>query len=184
MNLNFADYVELQNKANSSLSELKLLQLLERLGEARKSGSTIWIAGNGGSAATASHAVADFVKTSTHMGQRPLKSQAMHESVSLVTAISNDINFRETFSKSLEWLSKPGDVFFAISVSGTSPNLVEGKATADRLGLDSACLFGKKGEDASAGYSHSLVIESDDYQIVENTHLFIIHWLVKQLQLR
>lgn len=182
MNSNFLNYLDSQNRANSSLPASELERLLIRLREARNAGATVWIAGNGGSAATASHAVADFVKTSNQMGRAPVKSLALHESVSLVTAISNDIEFRETFSKSLEWLSKPGDLYLAISVSGTSPNLVAGKSMADHLGLDSACIFGKKGEDSSKDYAHAIVIESDDYQIVENTHMFIIHWLVKELQ--
>lgn len=145
------------------------------------SGGTIWVLGNGGSASLASHAVADFSKTVQGLGGSPVKTLAPSEMVSLQTAYSNDTNFTEGFASTLKTYGSSSDGVLVISVSGRSPNLVNALEVANSLGMRSSAWVGTRGAGLVDKVEHLVVFDSDDYQIVENAQVSLMHWITKEL---
>jgi D-sedoheptulose 7-phosphate isomerase len=99
----------------------------------------------------------------------------------LVSAVANDMSYEESFSEPLRLLAKREDVLIALSVSGTSPNIVRAVKEANALGVYSIGIFGSNGIVSANTCYKSLVIDSIDYQIVENAHVVVMHWLTKIL---
>ena len=179
----FEDYFVHTKQAMEGLLASDLEGLRTAIMAAGKSGSTLWVAGNGGSASTASHFVADMVKSSTGFGGLSVRTVALHEQVALATALANDISFEEAFAEQLRFLAKPGDLFLYLSVSGTSPNLIQAAKAAREIGLHSACIVGSKGRELAEQLCEiPIVVESTDYQVVENAHVILMHWLCRVLQ--
>ena len=179
--MNFKEYLKDHADAFDGISQESLNDFITGLEAIRESRGTLWVAGNGGSAATASHAVADFAKTSTQGGKGAIKTIAISEMVSLQTAIANDISFTDGISKTLELVASEGDALLVVSVSGLSPNLVEGFNFARKSGLKTFSLVGQRGSEIATRSNHAILVPSDDYQVVENIHMMLIHWFVKEL---
>jgi D-sedoheptulose 7-phosphate isomerase len=99
-------------------------RVVERLRVARDIGATIYVAGNGGSAATASHWVNDLGKATKQSGRTPLRVMGLTDNVSWLTALANDEGYERVFAGQLENFAQPGDVLVVISASGNSRNLV------------------------------------------------------------
>lgn len=180
--MEYFDYLKTQNNVLESIDQNVIDRIVARLIQLRTSGGIVWVSGNGGSAATASHAVADLVKTSQSAGKGGIRCIAISELVSLQTAVSNDISFLESHSFVIEHMANSGDVLLAISVSGTSPNIVAAQRAATAKGIQTLALFGNAGASEAAHYNEAIVLNSTDYQIVENCHLALIHWIVKSIK--
>lgn len=179
----FADYFAQTRLAMEDIPASELETLRDGVLSLGKSGATLWVAGNGGSASTASHFVADMVKSSTGFGGVSVRTVALHEQVSLATALANDVSFEEAFAEQLRYLAKPGDLFLYLSVSGTSPNLIRAAEAARGMGLRTACIVGAKGKETAKDLCEiPIIVESTDYQVVENGHIILMHWLCRVLQ--
>lgn len=175
------EYVARQSQSISQLPEAKLQTFIEGLLDVQHNDGVLWVGGNGGSHATASHAVADLTKTVTAGGKRPLRTIALSEATSLTTAFSNDESFETSLAESLRRLARPGDAVLIISVSGQSPNLMKLIEMAQKLKIKTFAMVGKKGSALEDELDFCLLVDDDDYQIVENTHLVLLHWIVKKL---
>lgn len=145
------------------------------------SDGTIWVLGNGGGASLASHAVADFSKTVQGLGGSPVKTLAPSEMVSLQTAYSNDTNFTEGFASTLKTYGSSLDTVLVISVSGRSPNLLNAIDVANSMGMRTSAWVGVRGAGLRDSVDHLVVFDSDDYQIVENAQVSLMHWITKKL---
>jgi len=179
--MDYEQYVDDQYSALKSIDSAALESFIDGLRAVRSRGGTIWVAGNGGSHASASHVVADFVKTATEFGAAPLKAVAVSEMVSLATAHSNDNSFGVALASIIEAMARPEDAVMIISVSGRSPNLVECQRIASTMNLTVFSLVGIRGTELAALSDFALVVDSDDYQTVENAHMSLVHWFVKAL---
>jgi phosphoheptose isomerase len=110
-------------------------------------GRSIFVFGNGGSAADAQHFAAELVVR--YEQDRPGRSAiALTADTSILTAAGNDLGFDQVFARQIEALGRPGDIALAISTSGTSPNIVRAIEAANRRGLVSIALTGRDGGDA------------------------------------
>ncbi len=178
--MNWTEYVSTNSDAAHALDKSKLEDVVRVLTSVRDEGSKVWILGNGGSASTASHAVGDFAKTTKTLGGKPLFAIAPSEMTALQTAYANDIDFSEGFAHTLEDFLEPGDAVWVISVSGKSPNLLRAVDVARSREARIIATVGNQGK-ALEGLSLCITIPSDDYQIVENIQVQIMHWLTKQL---
>ena len=89
-----------------------------------KKGGKVMFAGNGGSAADSQHLAAELVGRFMK-DRRPLAGMALTTNTSIITAVANDYSFDDVFSRQVEGLGKPGDVFFGISTSGNSPDILK-----------------------------------------------------------
>ena len=158
-------------------------ELENSLRDLRSSGGTAWVLGNGGSAASASHAVVDFAKTASSNGLAGIRSVAISEMISLQTAYANDVSFEDSFANSIMTFVQPKDLVLALSVSGQSPNLLKALSAAKNIGARTAGIFGLRGKEAAEMLNVPVIVKATDYQIVENLHMIIIHWLVKRLSI-
>ena len=121
------------------------LRIVERLRVARDAGRTIFIAGNGGSAATATHWVNDLGKATRRSGQQMFRVIGLADNISWFTALANDEGYERVFAGQLENLARPGDVLAVISASGNSPNLCVPSSTPGPAGMTSIGFLGFDG---------------------------------------
>src|SRR6185295_13315785 len=117
----FASFTSLFHRVDFGAVE-RTLRCLRR---ARDGGAMIYIAGNGGSAATASHWVNDLGKATKTQERAPMRVTSLSDNVSWLTALANDEGYERVFSGQLENFARPGDVLIVISASGNSTNLVQ-----------------------------------------------------------
>jgi D-sedoheptulose 7-phosphate isomerase len=150
-----------------------LQRIADRLREARDRGATVFIAGNGGSAATATHWVNDLAKAASRSGRRPMRVLSLTDSASWFTAIANDEGFARVFSAQLENLARQGDVLVLISASGRSPNLISALETAVSRGLVTIALVGFDGGELLGAVDECLLVRTQphEYGLVETTHV-------------
>jgi D-sedoheptulose 7-phosphate isomerase len=169
-----------------SLSALDLgavERVAKRLEAARLRGSTIYVAGNGGSAATAGHWVNDLCKATLHASVRRIRAMCLTDSTPWFTALANDEGYERVFSEQLEAFGSPGDVVVLLSASGNSPNLVRAADTALALDCEVLALLGFDGGALrSMATDHVLVAtEPGAYELVEDVHSVVCHMIVRSL---
>ena len=142
---------------------------------ALKSGGTVFVCGNGGSAADAQHFAAELVGRFVIKTRRPLPAVALTTDSSALTAISNDHGYQNVFARQIEALGRPGDVLVGISTSGRSHNVLEAMDKAFATGL--TCV-GLVGQDRSpmAAYGRNVVsIPHPETARVQEMHIMVIH---------
>src|SRR2546430_17106558 len=127
------------------ISQADLSQILHILEEAYRHGHRIFIMGNGGSAATASHFALDLAKNTILPGAPRLKAISLTDHVPLITAWSNDTAYEHIFSEQLANMIEPGDVAIGISSSGNSPNVINALNLAKQYRATTVGLLGAKG---------------------------------------
>jgi D-sedoheptulose 7-phosphate isomerase len=160
-------------------------EIIRAIERARDEGRQIFVIGNGGSAATASHMMNDLCKgTLGHKGDAPwprLRVIALTDNVSLMTAWANDTDFNHIFSEPLKNLAQRGDVLVAISASGNSPNIIAAVEAAKQIGVTVLGLAGFTGGKLSKMADVSLVVPSDGYGPVEDVHMILDHIITSYL---
>jgi D-sedoheptulose 7-phosphate isomerase len=181
-NLQFNEYVTELFTTLESISIESLEGMVSALAQIRDAGGTLWIAGNGGSASTASHFVTDFSKGVSENGKQPLRTIAISEMTALVTATANDIDFEHSYSLPIDLYGSNSDAILIISVSGLSPNLLEAVKSARHKGMKVFSIVGIRGRELSDTSDASILLNSDDYQQVENAQLALGHWFLKCLK--
>jgi D-sedoheptulose 7-phosphate isomerase len=120
-------------------------RVARRLRTARDSGAMIYVAGNGGSAASASHWVNDLGKATKRSGRAPMRVMSLSDNVAWLTALANDEGYERVFAGQLENFAQPGDVLVVISASGNSPNLVRAVELARARGVTTIGFLGFDG---------------------------------------
>lgn len=148
----------------------------------RARGGVIYVAGNGGSAATASHLALDLQKAARANGGTGTRALALSDSIGLLSAWANDEGFERVFAEQLDVLASPADAVVVISVSGSSPNLVALLEAARRKGLVSVGLLGRDGGRARAMVNYPIIVPSDNYGWVESVHVVLHHMLTYSLR--
>ena len=138
-------------------------------------GRTLFVFGNGGSAALASHFACDIGKGTVAGRAKRLKTIALTDNVALITAWANDKAYEEIFSEQLESLAEKGDIALAISGSGNSPNVIRGLQAGRRLGVQTLALTGFAGGRAKTLADLCLIVPSDSMQHIEDAHLCATH---------
>ena len=136
----------------------------------------IFVFGNGGSSATASHLAVDLTKGCE------IPTICLNDSVPILTAYSNDISYSMAFSKYIEVMGKKGDVAIGISGSGESDNVVCGLIRAKQMGITTLSLTGNKGGRALFNSDFGIVVDSMDMQEIEDSHMVIVHILYRLLK--
>lgn len=159
------------------IGPFSVFQAVEILRLARERHARVWIAGNGGSAATASHFSTDLRKIAA------VDTTAMMQEIPMVTAYGNDEGWHNMLANCLVSAFKPEDVFFAISFSGRSENVIRAARMALNLGGILIILTGPKNMNVLAGYDAQAIISVDnpDIRIVEDCHLAICHAIAGRL---
>lgn len=168
------------------LDEGEITAFTEEMIKARTSGNTIFFAGNGGSAATASHMANDFGTDVLKKGGSDLSFRAMSltDNTSVMLAIANDDGYDKLFVNQLRLHYRSGDKLVAISASGNSPNVVIAAEWVKKQGGTVMSLVGFDGgrlKDISDVVIH-VQTEKDEYGPVEDIHMIMNHVLANWLQ--
>jgi len=147
--------------------------------EARDKGQTIFFAGNGGSAATASHFAQDLAEVGRKANVKSFRTLSLTDNVSFITAMANDYGYEKIFSIQMSELFKPGDVLVAISASGNSPNVVEAVEYARRFQGISVGLVGFDGGKLLNLCDHVVHVQANkgEYGPVEDAHMILVHMI-------
>lgn len=146
-------------------------------------GRQVFIMGNGGSAATASHFANDLRKGSTVEGKSRVQATSITDNIALITAIANDEDYSSIFTGQLLDQLKPGDVVVAISSSGNSPNILKAIEYAGSVGAVTVGFAGFGGGRLKELAHKCIVLSSRDYGQVEDAHLSLAHivsYMVKE----
>lgn len=154
-----------------------------RLCAVRDAGHTVYVAGNGGSAATASHWANDLGKAASRSGRRPIRVLSLTDNTSWFTALANDEGYEAVFARQLENFSQRGDLLIVISASGNSPNLVRAVETARSRGVAILALLGFDGGALAKLADDSVLVgtEAGAYELVEDAHMVLCHALTRSL---
>ncbi|HET7872805.1 MAG TPA: SIS domain-containing protein [Terriglobales bacterium] len=145
---------------------------------ALEEGRTVFVFGNGGSAASASHAVCDLNKgVAFHDHPRRLKVISLTDNVPMMTAWANDLGYKHIFSQQLRSYLQPHDVALAVSCSGDSPNVLLGLETARAMGGTTLGIAGNHGGSMKALCDICAVVPSDDVRMIEDMHHAVLHAL-------
>jgi D-sedoheptulose 7-phosphate isomerase len=139
-----------------------------------KNGGKLLIAGNGGSAAEASHFATEL--TGRYLKQRKaLPALALTSDGSLLTCIGNDYGFEHIFSRQIEGLAKPGDLVVVITSSGNSANIIAALNTAKTSEIKSLAFLGRGGGKAKGLATCELIVPGTSGAAAQEAHLFLIH---------
>jgi D-sedoheptulose 7-phosphate isomerase len=136
---------------------------------------TIYLFGNGGSAALASHFACDLGKGTVNGCGRRFRVVALTDNVPLITAWANDSHYENIFAEQLANLVRSNDVAFAISGSGNSPNVLRGLELARETGAVTVGLTGFQGGKMKELCDTCVIVPSNNMQIIEDLHLGIAH---------
>ncbi|MBO6538825.1 MAG: D-sedoheptulose 7-phosphate isomerase [Rhizobiaceae bacterium] len=155
----------------------------DAIGEAIGHGGTLFLCGNGGSAADAQHIAAEFVGRFKR-NRRPLRALALTTDSSALTCIANDFNYDEVFVRQVEAFAAPGDYLLAISTSGCSPNVKKAIDAAHEKGAKVVGLFGKGGGDCAALVDIAITVPSNTTARIQEMHILIGHILCEIVEER
>jgi D-sedoheptulose 7-phosphate isomerase len=142
--------------------------------DAMQSGRTLLVAGNGGSAADAQHLVAEFVARLT-VNRPPLRAIALTTDSSILTAMGNDYGYDFVFSRQVQAIGQPGDVFLGISTSGNSKNILEALRAAKKQGLHTIGFTGNGGGAMRQICDYNVIIPSSSTMNIQESHLALEH---------
>lgn len=143
--------------------------------ETFKAGRRVYVLGNGGSAADAQHIAAEMVGRLSRHDKPPLPTIALTTDTSALTAISNDYGFEDIFARQVEALVQEGDVVWALSVSGSSPNIIKAVQAAKRQAAKVIGFTGKEGSELRALCDICLMAEHTDSDRVQEVHQLAYH---------
>ncbi len=154
-----------------------LAKAAELLLDCYRRGGTVFILGNGGSAATASHFACDLAKGTQAAGLPAFRVVSLSDNVPLMTAWANDTNYDRIFAEQLATLIRPADIVIAISASGNSPNILAAARVARQSGSLIIALTGQDGGKLSRLVDLTIYVPARSIEQVEDAHLVIAHSL-------
>lgn len=171
----FDDYSSMLEKAMDELDRSRISEIYAAIDDARNNDKRVFILGNGGSAAAASHWVCDFGKGINDGDSKRLKIMAPSDNSSILSALGNDCGYETTFMEQLKNFLEPGDLVISLSVSGNSPNLVESHEYARSMGAKTICIVGDTNGKLIGLSDTALIIPSKNYGVVEDLHIILEH---------
>jgi D-sedoheptulose 7-phosphate isomerase len=172
-----SQYVQAQKAALDSIPVEAVGKLVHTLQQALAEDRQLFVFGNGGSAANASHFITDLGKGASDKLARRFRCLSLNDNVSWMTALGNDYSYEDVFVRQLMNYARPGDLAMALSVSGNSPNLVKAMDWAKTNGLHTIALVGGKRGRLAQLADQVIVIDSQHYGRVEDAQMGICHML-------
>jgi D-sedoheptulose 7-phosphate isomerase len=164
------------------ISLAHLQDILSLLEEAYRNGRRIFIIGNGGSAATASHFALDLAKNTIMPGAPRLKAISLTDHVPLITAWSNDTAYEHIFEEQLANMIEPGDVVIGISTSGNSPNVINALNLAKKTCAATVGLLGAKGGLIKNIVDSYVLAPGQNIEQEEDAHMILAHIITRHMR--
>lgn len=168
-------YMEDLNSAIAALDLEGVRRIRDACAVVRDQGKQIFVCGNGGSAATASHMSNDLGKGASYGRELRFKVLSLTDNVPWMTALANDVGYDQIFAEQLRNFGQEGDLLIAISGSGNSPNVLNAVQVARELGVKTAGLTGFGGGKLAGMVDLSVVVDSHHMGRVEDLHMIVVH---------
>jgi D-sedoheptulose 7-phosphate isomerase len=180
------DYLERVCDEIRRLETAQIEALSGLIEDAYHAGRFVFICGNGGSGANASHLCEDLAKCTLRdfEHQKRLKVLSLTDNTPAIMAWGNDEGYDRIFVEQLKNLASPGDVLLAISGSGNSPNILKAVEWANREGLITVGITGFGGGTLRTLAQHNLHADVDDMGLAESLHQVVFHWIIDDLYRR
>jgi D-sedoheptulose 7-phosphate isomerase len=172
-----SNYLRAQKAAHDSIPVDAVAELIGRLRSALQENRQIFVFGNGGSAANASHFATDLGKGASDKVGKRFRVLSLNDNVSWMTALANDYAYEDIFVGQLQNYGQPGDLAMSLSVSGNSPNCVKALAWAKQHGLHTVALVGTRRGRMAEIAEQVIVINDTHYGRVEDAQMSICHLL-------
>ena len=180
---NFSNYSRYLQKAVQSVSEAQITALVSILFDAYVENKTVFVIGNGGSAANASHFAQDLAKGTRVSFDHPkrIKAMSLTDNVAFITALGNDDGYDTIFEQQLRTYANAGDIVVAISGSGNSPNIVKAINWANKNQLITVGITGFDGGKLREINQFSVHVPLNDMCTSESVHTIILHYVALSL---
>lgn len=159
-----------------------LERVAERLLEAKRTGHAVFLIGNGGSAATASHVTNDLLKGCRKGSEPGFKAICLNDSSTLLTCLANDYSYEDVYAILLETYATAGDVLIMFSGSGNSQNVLRAAEKARALGVTVVGFGGRDGGKMKSLCDVAVIAPTDSMEMLEDFHLVYCHDLACCLQ--
>lgn len=170
-------YLEAQHRALDSVAPEMIGNFIDLLHAALREDRQVFICGNGGSAANASHFATDLGKSASDRLERRFRVLSLNDNVSWLTALGNDYSYEEVFVRQLMNYGRAGDLLITVSVSGDSPNIVRALAWAKEHELRTIAMVGAKRGRSAEIAEQVLVVPDTHYGRVEDVQMNVLHML-------
>ncbi len=176
-----SSYFDTVNNTLNNLNKSNITTFVQMLLETYRNDKTIYLFGNGGSAATASHFCGDLVKGVSYGLDKRFRAICLNDNLPALMAIANDISYDDIFIEQLKNFLNPGDLVIGISGSGNSVNVVSALEYAKKTGAKTVAICGFKGGKIKEISDLSIHAEIDDMEISEDIHNLIATHCVKRM---
>jgi D-sedoheptulose 7-phosphate isomerase len=177
----FEESIHVKGKFADEKNIDRILDASKAIADAFNAGNKLILFGNGGSATDASHIAAEFINRFRR--ERPgLPAIALNTDMAVLTSIANDYDFSDVYAKQLKALACEGDIVFAISTSGNSPNIIKAMDAAKRKRLTTIALTGLKGEKFAAKATFPFIVPSDNTARIQETHITLGHVICQMVE--
>lgn len=175
------NYKEKLILALSDRSFNKIPHLVNEIKKTKKNSKTIYICGNGGSAANAMHIANDLIYGAGTKSGKGFNIEALSSNSSVITCLANDTGYENIFSEQLRVKGKKGDILIVLSGSGNSKNIINVLKIAKKIGIKTFGILGFSGGKAKKLCDFPIHFAINDMQISEDIQIIISHLLMKLL---
>ncbi len=172
-----AGYRSLLSNALDQIDNHKVALAIDWLRQARDENRQIFVCGNGGSAATASHLVGDLVHSASLGTEKRFRAICLNDSIPVITALANDDSFLRVFEFPLENFARKDDILIVLSGSGNSANLVEAVCRAKRIGCKSIAMTGRDGGKLGTLTDLHINIPEPHMGRIQDAHMAVCHMI-------
>jgi D-sedoheptulose 7-phosphate isomerase len=174
-NEHFSNYFRKISETLDKIDINAVNKLIDRIYECYEKENTVYVFGNGGSAATASHVAGDFMKGISYGLEKRFRVICLNDSIPSLTAISNDLTYEEVFYEQLKTFLRKDDIVIGISGSGNSVNVIKALNYARELGSTVVGFSGYKGGKLKELADILILAPVSDMEITEDIHIIIFH---------
>lgn len=168
-------YIQAQQQTLEAIPLEQVAALIGLLTKAWQEDRGIFVCGNGGSAANASHFVTDLGKGASDKLHKPFRCMSLNDNSPWLTALGNDYSYDDVYARQLANFARPGDILLVMSVSGNSPNLLQAVAWARRRGMYTVALLGGYRGQLADLVDMAVVVDDRHFGRVEDAHMGICH---------
>jgi len=159
-----------------------LEKIADTLVQAKERDAQVFTAGNGGSAATASHFCNDLAKGCRILGRVGFKTQCLSDSSPVLTCLANDFSYEDAYEIQLRTKAKRGDVIVVFSGSGNSENVVRAIKAANEMGLISIAFLGRDGGKLNNQCTYQVIAPTESMEELEDMHMLYCHALAVNIR--
>ncbi len=175
-------YLDNLKKIADGMPHEEIDACIQLLLDAVKQGRQVFLFGNGGSAATASHFANDLNKGCIQSGKPRFKAISLSDNMPVITAWANDVSYEDIFSGQLQNFLQKGDLVIAITASGNSPNILKAVKYAKEHGAKTVAWTGFGGGRIKFMVDIAIIVPSNEYGPCEDLHMVLDHLMMQRLR--